>query len=924
MNKNLDLQLFAEPTFTINVTTPEMYGAVGDGITDDTQAFKNAILSGAKVVCDSTKTYYFETPIDVRTVSQGHLDGKMARFVNFHIYININDDFNDWRAAYPTGKFIIENMNFGEKNGYGVLPQGWETPLITSGTPMIIRNINTRYPYVLATVDEYIDYVQCDSWSSQVNWEVFEGYDINLDAISCLNKNGTYCRFDGDVTTSGAGDSWKITQCNEFSKKDDEYRMLRITQRQPVLIESCVQSSFDVGKYSKVIFLGCHWEANSNVTFSKNYLVKVVFINCYFYNNHILNNNKSTTYMNCFFRTGIDAPNSEYTLADMTNNTSFYDMECSLINCCFGGNSLVDTQVLKSNKNNAKKTYNALSCDGYRTKLKDSALVVNATQHSSSGVFFPSIGEFTYDIYLRATSLSNVAVDFAALTATIQDVKNRVSFGIPYASGGFSLVVVRKDPDGNLEKTEYYANPDEGNPSDYKKIEFTDCGSFVEFAIVGGNQTLVMPWIAIEEKPEFALNEVLYEANGALVTTDNSEVEIGKNGYIQVSNMFSNKDNILNYVVMPQMYGAVGDGVTDDTVALQNAINSGKTVLIPKGRYLISDTLKIEGRSLLAIYGSDSTIVYSGNDYAFSIKGTYNSNIYLGTVIAQTGGCVHFPIASSADAVQYVNLHFVTFNAQTNGIHVDLTGGWVGDLRIFDGRLEGGNNGILLENNSTSQAIANVSITNVGFEGIDTGLFANAIQGGIACINITNCRYGESFNTLIKTSGQVRNCQFLGSQLLYSQHLDLSDATAHFNFTCPITNAGGAVVAHNAMFHLGVLSPIMSPYDLYYKNAGSITTLDLRTDDRFDLNVGFIITGGSCEEIYLSEKYGRKYGINRFVVAFQKNAGEPLTVYDYEGNVIFNNTAPASVAWSNLLFEWSMEWGWYVTPLKTINRIANN
>lgn len=61
-----------------------------------------------------------------------------------------------------------------------------------------------------------------------------------------------------------------------------------------------------------------------------------------------------------------------------------------------------------------------------------------------------------------------------------------------------------------------------------------------------------------------------------------------------------NKINLLTNYVTPQMFGAVGDGVIDDTQALQLAINSGLPVLLPIGTYL-TETLTINGK--LSLFG---------------------------------------------------------------------------------------------------------------------------------------------------------------------------------------------------------------------------------------------------------------------------------------------------------------------------------
>ena len=38
-------------------------------------------------------------------------------------------------------------------------------------------------------------------------------------------------------------------------------------------------------------------------------------------------------------------------------------------------------------------------------------------------------------------------------------------------------------------------------------------------------------------------------------------------------------------------YGAIGDGVTDDSAAIQAALSTGKPVCIPAGDYLINSPL---------------------------------------------------------------------------------------------------------------------------------------------------------------------------------------------------------------------------------------------------------------------------------------------------------------------------------------------
>lgn len=53
------------------------------------------------------------------------------------------------------------------------------------------------------------------------------------------------------------------------------------------------------------------------------------------------------------------------------------------------------------------------------------------------------------------------------------------------------------------------------------------------------------------------------------------------------------KKKIVKDYVTPQMYGAVGDGVTNDTEAILSAINSGNEVIVPNGIYRITSAIEI-------------------------------------------------------------------------------------------------------------------------------------------------------------------------------------------------------------------------------------------------------------------------------------------------------------------------------------------
>jgi hypothetical protein len=135
-------------------------------------------------------------------------------------------------------------------------------------------------------------------------------------------------------------------------------------------------------------------------------------------------------------------------------------------------------------------------------------------------------------------------------------------------------------------------------------------------------------------------------------------------------------------IVTPQMYGAKGDGVTDDTAAFKNALSENDSVYVPTGSYLITDTLDISyKKSLYSNDGQRATILYGGTDSVvlanrmsvfrninIVVKNEFNNIVFdinnRGNVTSAHGG---------SSRIEHSNIKFETKspNATLIGITVD-------------------------------------------------------------------------------------------------------------------------------------------------------------------------------------------------------------------------------------------------------------
>lgn len=117
-------------------------------------------------------------------------------------------------------------------------------------------------------------------------------------------------------------------------------------------------------------------------------------------------------------------------------------------------------------------------------------------------------------------------------------------------------------------------------------------------------------------------------------------------------------------------YGAVGDGVTDDTGAIQAALNAvaftGGRVYLPFGTYKVSSTLTISNSTELFGVGGNGSIISATSTAGYVITvnagGCYLHDFQVTASVAQTGGAhIFIAAAGSSSTIErfYLTNYFI-------------------------------------------------------------------------------------------------------------------------------------------------------------------------------------------------------------------------------------------------------------------------
>ena len=184
-------------------------------------------------------------------------------------------------------------------------------------------------------------------------------------------------------------------------------------------------------------------------------------------------------------------------------------------------------------------------------------------------------------------------------------------------------------------------------------------------------------------------------------------------------------------IVSVKDFGAIGDGIADDTVALQNAITSNRNIFFPAGNYLITSYIDVIGNSIkLFGVGKNSKIISNNLYNMIWLKGVNHvmfENLSFESTYSNSIENVYGLISSSNTVLQNVLFNKCTFSAPLANVNaikiVAETSNFAENIKVIDCNFENiWRMGVEFQNHVADTVVRykNVTIENSYFNNIGT------------------------------------------------------------------------------------------------------------------------------------------------------------------------------------------------------------
>ena len=391
--------------------TPEQFGAVGDGTTDDTEAFRQAIETEYPIICMPGKDYYFANEI-VTDKTRINIDGNYSHFTGFRLKINMNEDESNWKTAYPHPDSVIQNIYFINKNGMDYC--------IKTGVPIRFVNIDIYgYDLWLKNYGDYMDYMVFD----------------NL-AINSRPSNEHYC-----IELTYLGDNHVFRECR-FGGYDTNINYVQVSGCKAVNFIDCIINGNVIAYQSVVNLNGCHFENEGQIIIGDTNLNSVINFNgCFFFDQYTVTHGKNVFYNGCEFLVNYRTYGGKNDY--MALNTKDCIIFCSTESA--NSNNHVRIDDLKKNEY-PNVVYSGNKVVHTPVVLKHTAKTWGLSAGTYTYKFFQSCNPYSIDYGDPAYSTGEESVTVDADTSAVQFRSNYDTYP------GMFIHAYRTAPDGSIKK----------------------------------------------------------------------------------------------------------------------------------------------------------------------------------------------------------------------------------------------------------------------------------------------------------------------------------------------------------------------------------------------------------------------------------------------------------------------------------------